>query len=163
MAIRSFSDPVRDLSIGRHPIQVLLIRSDLVRGLSIPSDPVLVLQTPDVKSQQQGILTDIVHGCSGVTYPYLMKQDEKSLRLPFYLQFVMICGFSVLRIFPTGNEGKCWIAQHSMQVDQSVLLSRFITRFLYQYGVPGCKLQMRTARQNGFQCWEEEFLAHCKT
>ena len=51
MAIRSFSDPVRDLSIGRHPIQVLLIRSDLVRGLSIPSDPVLVLQTPDVKSQ----------------------------------------------------------------------------------------------------------------
>ena len=23
----------------------------------------------DVKSQWQGILTDIVHGCSGVTYP----------------------------------------------------------------------------------------------
>ena len=37
---------------------------------------------------------DIVHGCSGVAYPYLMKQDffslrilyenENSLRLPFY-------------------------------------------------------------------------------
>ena len=35
---------------------------------------------------------DIVHGCSGVAYPYLMKKDffslrilhENSLRLPFY-------------------------------------------------------------------------------
>ena len=46
----------------------------------------------DVESQKQGILTDIVHGCSGVTYPYLIKQDffslrilrENGLRLPFY-------------------------------------------------------------------------------
>ena len=57
-----------------------------------------------------------------VTYPYLMKQDffglrilhENSLRLPFYFLFVMICGFSVSRIFPTGNEGKCQIALHTM-------------------------------------------------
>ena len=39
MAIRLFSDPVRVLSIGRNPIQVLLIRSDPVR-VSIRSDPI---------------------------------------------------------------------------------------------------------------------------
>ena len=34
----------------------------------------------DVESQKQEILTDIVHGyCSGVTYPYLIKQDSFSL------------------------------------------------------------------------------------
>ena len=45
----------------------------------------------DVESQWQGILMDIVHGCSVVAYPYLMKQyffslrilHENSLRLPF--------------------------------------------------------------------------------
>ena len=76
----------------------------------------------DVESQQQGILMDIVHGCSGVAYPYLMKQDffslrilhENSLRLPFYFQFVKLCGFSVFRIFPTGNEGNYQIALHAM-------------------------------------------------
>ena len=56
-------------------------------------------QSPEMKyfchrcwSQYQGILMDIVHGCSGVTYLYLMKQDffslrilhENSLRLPFH-------------------------------------------------------------------------------
>ena len=54
---------------------------------------------------------DIIHGCSGVTYPYLMKQDffslrishENSLRLPFQFWFVVISGFLVSRIFPTGN------------------------------------------------------------
>ena len=35
----------------------------------------------DVKSRWQGILMDIVHGCSGVAYPYLMKQDFFSLRI----------------------------------------------------------------------------------
>ena len=55
---------------------------------------------------------DIVAGCSGVTYPYLMKQDffslrilyENSLRLLFYFQFLKLRGFSVFPIFPTGNE-----------------------------------------------------------
>ena len=77
----------------------------------------------DVESQQQEILTDIVHSYSGVTYPYLMKQDffslrishENSLRLLFYFQFVIIImRFSVYRIFPMGNEGKCQIALHTM-------------------------------------------------
>ena len=53
--------------------------------------------------------------CSGVTCPCLMKEDffrlrilhENSLWLSFYFLFVMICGFSVFRIFPRGNEGKC--------------------------------------------------------
>ena len=30
----------------------------------------------DVESQWQGMLTDIVHGWSAVTYPFLMKQDS---------------------------------------------------------------------------------------
>ena len=38
----------------------------------------------------------------------------------------------------------CLDDKHSMKADQSVLLSRFSTRFIYQYGVSGCKLQMRT-------------------
>ena len=37
----------------------------------------------NVESQWQGIIPDIVHGCSGVTYPYLMKQDFFSLRLVY--------------------------------------------------------------------------------
>ena len=76
----------------------------------------------NVESKQQGILTDIVHGCSDVTYPYLMNEDffslrilhENSLRLPYQFQLVMICSFSVFRIFPTGNEGKCQIALDTM-------------------------------------------------
>ena len=46
----------------------------------------------DVESQYQGILTDTVRDCSGITYQYLTKQNffslrilhENSLRLPFY-------------------------------------------------------------------------------
>ena len=44
-----FSDPVRVLSIGRNPIQVLLIQSGPIRSgfvNPIRSDPVLVLLTP---------------------------------------------------------------------------------------------------------------------
>ena len=41
-----------------------------------------------------------------------------------------------------------------------MLLSRFSTRFIYQYGISGCKLQMRTGSQTGLQCQEAEFLAH---
>ena len=44
---------------------------------------------------------DIVHGCSGVTYMYLIKQDffglrilhENSLRLPFYRLAVLVSAF----------------------------------------------------------------------
>ena len=44
-----------------------------------------------------------------------MKQDffslrilhENTLLLPYYFQFVMVWSFSVFRIFPTSNEGKC--------------------------------------------------------
>ena len=43
MAIRFFLDPVRVLSIGRNPIQVLLIQSGPIR-----SDPVLVFLTPAI-------------------------------------------------------------------------------------------------------------------
>ena len=53
----------------------------------------ILLSSIYVGSQEQLILTDIVHCCSGVTYPYLMKQDffsliilhENSLQLPFYI------------------------------------------------------------------------------
>ena len=54
-------------------------------------------QSPEIKyfchrCWKQGILMDIIHGCSGVSYPYLKKQDffslrilhENSLRLPLY-------------------------------------------------------------------------------
>ena len=39
MAIRFFSDPVRVLSIGRNPIQVLLIRSGFCQSDPIRSGP----------------------------------------------------------------------------------------------------------------------------
>ena len=41
------------------------------------------------------------------------------------------------------NEGKCYIAQHAFQADQSAFLPRFSARFIYQYGISGCKLHMR--------------------
>ena len=58
---------------------------------------------------------DIVHGCSGVTYPYLMKHDffslrilhENSLRLPFYFQFVIIWGFQYFAFFPRVMKVSC--------------------------------------------------------
>ena len=39
-------------------------------------------------------------------------------------------------------------------IDRSMLLSRFSTRFLYQYGISGCKLQIRNGSQTGLYCWE---------
>ena len=61
----------------------------------------------DVESQSQGILADIVHGCSGVTYPYLMKEDffsliiqhENSLR-PAILLLVCKAVFRFFAFFP---------------------------------------------------------------
>ena len=35
-------------------------------------------------------------------------------------------------------------------MDRSMLLSRFSTRFEYQYGISGCKLQMRTESQTAW-------------
>ena len=55
-------------------------------------------------------------GCSGVTYPDLMKQDffglrilrKNGLRLPFYSLFVInIRFFRLFAFFPAGNEGTC--------------------------------------------------------
>ena len=34
-----------------------------------------------------------------------------------------------------------------------MLLSRFSTRVLYQYGISGCKLQIRNGSQTGLYCW----------
>ena len=59
------------------------------RFWSITRNEILLSSMLNVHSK--GILTDIIHGCSGVTYPYLMKEDffslrifhENSLRLPY--------------------------------------------------------------------------------
>ena len=66
-----------------------------------------------LKVSTQGILTDIGHGSqSGVTYPYLMRQDFFHLRIITGKQLraailLLVCKDMRLSHFPTSNKGKC--------------------------------------------------------
>ena len=54
----------------------------------------------------------------------------------------MICGFSVFRIFLTGDESVRSLNIVCKLADQCSCLLRFSTRFIHQYGVSGCQLQI---------------------
>ena len=75
-------------------------------------------------------------------------------------QFVMIRGFRFfaffLRVIKVSVESLNIICKLSNQC------SRPDSGHDYQYGVSGCKLQMRTEIQTGLLCWEAEFLAHSR-
>ena len=95
----------------------------------------------DVESQYQRILTDIVRGSqSGVTYLYLMKQDFFHLRIITPKQLtaailILVCNdMRFISFFPRVIKGS---------VRSLNMLCKFTTRFIYQYGIFGRKLQMQ--------------------
>ena len=77
---------------------------------------------------------DIVHDCSGVTYPYLMKQDFFSLRF-FLLLLVCNVVFQFFPFFPREMKTNVRSLNKVCKLtDQCFCLLRFNTRFMYQYG-----------------------------
>ena len=76
-------------------------------------------QSPDVESQQRNSngQSSWLQWCSlSVSHEARLLQSENLTRkqLTAAILLLIICGFSVFRIFPTGNEGKCQIALHTM-------------------------------------------------
>ena len=116
----------------------------------------------DVESQWQGILTDIVHVSSGETYSFSWSNTflvwESYTRKQLSAAILHLgCNdirFSGLRILPTGKSRQVLDRSTYYIIDRSMLLSRFRTRFLYQYGISGCKLQIQNGSQTGLYCWE---------
>ena len=77
---------------------------------------------------------------------------------------LLVCNDMRFFRFAHFSHGKIKVSVRSLNIyhvtDRSMLLSRFNTRFIYQCGISGCKLHMRTGSQTGLQCQEVEFLAH---
>ena len=66
-----------------------------------------------------------------------------------YFFGLLVCN-GVCALFPTGKSRKVLDRSTYYVIDRSMLLSRFSTHFVYQYGISGCKLQMRTGSQTAW-------------